>query len=347
MPSGLIHYGEGAVLPDPFIVKNCGAVAVQELDKLIGMLKERGCGLRPGQQPGEQLRAASMAAMDELIDLKRTSSFVYEAAGARVVFAPDLGARVFCELDGLLLHRLDLENVRTPNRPFNNFGGNNFWPAPEGGQVRLQLRGRHLARSAGHQRSALCDGRSRRLPARERRKRTTLKNRNGVAMDVVMQREFAVVQPSRLVADAATRQRLRLYGGRSTSTSRSRVSIDDALLACWTLEQFDASDATISFARVACPARGHQLRFLRSSGRPDRVRRRVASSTGPTAANVARSGSGKASTPGSSDSSIWSARLLCVREIVGPPGRLVLQHRGQRSAAGPVFRGGHLQHLQW
>jgi len=42
MPSGLIHYGEGSVLPDPFIIKNCGQVAVQELDRLIVMLKERG-----------------------------------------------------------------------------------------------------------------------------------------------------------------------------------------------------------------------------------------------------------------------------------------------------------------
>ena len=43
MPSGPIHFGEGAVLPDPFIIKNCGAVALQELDKLIVMLKQRGC----------------------------------------------------------------------------------------------------------------------------------------------------------------------------------------------------------------------------------------------------------------------------------------------------------------
>ena len=42
MPAGLIHYGEGAVLPDPFIIKNCGKVAVQELDSLIAMLKDRG-----------------------------------------------------------------------------------------------------------------------------------------------------------------------------------------------------------------------------------------------------------------------------------------------------------------
>lgn len=42
MPQGIIHYGEGAVLPDPFIVKNCGDVALKELDNLITMFKDRG-----------------------------------------------------------------------------------------------------------------------------------------------------------------------------------------------------------------------------------------------------------------------------------------------------------------
>lgn len=41
MPKGLIHFGEGSVRPDPFIVKNCGKVAVKELDKLISLLKQR------------------------------------------------------------------------------------------------------------------------------------------------------------------------------------------------------------------------------------------------------------------------------------------------------------------
>lgn len=44
MPEGLIHYGEGAVLPASFLVKNCGDAAIRELDKLIAMLKERGLG---------------------------------------------------------------------------------------------------------------------------------------------------------------------------------------------------------------------------------------------------------------------------------------------------------------
>jgi len=42
MPEGLLHYGEGAVLPDPFIVKNCGPYAVEQLNILIDMLKAEG-----------------------------------------------------------------------------------------------------------------------------------------------------------------------------------------------------------------------------------------------------------------------------------------------------------------
>ena len=42
MPEGLLHYGEGAVLPDPFIIKNCGPYATEQLDILIDMLRDRG-----------------------------------------------------------------------------------------------------------------------------------------------------------------------------------------------------------------------------------------------------------------------------------------------------------------
>ena len=42
MPQGLIHYGEGAAIPDLFIVKNCGDRAVAELGVQIGKLKRQG-----------------------------------------------------------------------------------------------------------------------------------------------------------------------------------------------------------------------------------------------------------------------------------------------------------------
>ena len=42
MPQGAIDYGEASVLPQPFIVKNCGKKAQEEFDNLCIGLKERG-----------------------------------------------------------------------------------------------------------------------------------------------------------------------------------------------------------------------------------------------------------------------------------------------------------------
>jgi len=42
MPEGLIHFGEGSVLPDPFLVKNCGTRALDQFDLLLAGLRERG-----------------------------------------------------------------------------------------------------------------------------------------------------------------------------------------------------------------------------------------------------------------------------------------------------------------
>ncbi|MPN30035.1 hypothetical protein SDC9_177492 [bioreactor metagenome] len=42
MPSGLIHSGEGAVLPDPFIIKNCGEYSAREFERMIEMLLDFG-----------------------------------------------------------------------------------------------------------------------------------------------------------------------------------------------------------------------------------------------------------------------------------------------------------------
>jgi hypothetical protein len=42
MPQGAIDFGECSVTPQPFIVKNCGAKAIAEFDKLCAILKARG-----------------------------------------------------------------------------------------------------------------------------------------------------------------------------------------------------------------------------------------------------------------------------------------------------------------
>lgn len=50
MPEGAIHYGEGSVTPDPFIVKNCGEYAVKQLDLLIKKLQDRGADFLQAKQ---------------------------------------------------------------------------------------------------------------------------------------------------------------------------------------------------------------------------------------------------------------------------------------------------------
>lgn len=42
MPRGPIHYGEGSVMPDEFITRNCGDYALEQLRKLIRLLKSIG-----------------------------------------------------------------------------------------------------------------------------------------------------------------------------------------------------------------------------------------------------------------------------------------------------------------
>jgi len=257
-----------------------------------------------------------MSNLNGLIDLKRRNAFVYQDAAARVVFAPDLGARVVCELDGLLLHRLDLENVRTPNRPFNNFGGNNFWPAPEGGTFGFNYEGdtwrvQTAINDQPFEMEATTNSSAR------ARKETTLKNRTGTAMDVVMQREFTVVPLPRLVADLRPRAAF-AYTVDDQIDVMNSVKIDDALVACWTLEQFDASDATVSFARVGQPREAINFDFYDHPG--DRITYATKGFFYQTDSKTrGQIGVKKGYAPEFVGFYDLKRRLLCVREIVGTP----------------------------
>jgi peptidoglycan/xylan/chitin deacetylase (PgdA/CDA1 family) len=58
MPKGEIHYGEGFVRPDPFIIKNCGPKAVSELDRLVAELKRRGARFHQARRIASRLDGA-------------------------------------------------------------------------------------------------------------------------------------------------------------------------------------------------------------------------------------------------------------------------------------------------
>jgi hypothetical protein len=50
MPQGEIHYGEGAVRPDSFLVKNCGRYAAEQFESLLENLKGRGAEFRQARE---------------------------------------------------------------------------------------------------------------------------------------------------------------------------------------------------------------------------------------------------------------------------------------------------------
>ena len=49
MPTRM-HYGEGAVEPDYFLVENCGDYAVEQLGVLVDQLQSRGAEFRTAAQ---------------------------------------------------------------------------------------------------------------------------------------------------------------------------------------------------------------------------------------------------------------------------------------------------------
>lgn len=59
MPQGTIHYGEGAVLPDPFLVRNCGDYALTQLGELLVHLKARGARFTTCRDYADRVEAAA------------------------------------------------------------------------------------------------------------------------------------------------------------------------------------------------------------------------------------------------------------------------------------------------
>jgi hypothetical protein len=192
-----------------------------------------------------------MSNFQELLKLRRSKGCMFEKGGAKAFFAPELGARVFCELNGMSLHRLDIENVRKPDKPFNNYGGNNFWPAPEGGDMGFNYDGNTWrVQTAINNEPFVIKLRSKDSAVVE--KRTALKNRKGTDIEVRMQRTFAVDT----ITDVLVRAKPVCgfsYTVEDAIEVLNKVKIHDALLACWTLEQFDASDTTFGFVKVESP----------------------------------------------------------------------------------------------
>lgn len=162
-----------------------------------------------------------------------------------------LQGRIFCELDGELIHRFNagLAADPSPDR-FNNLGGNSLWPGPEGGEFAFNYlpdTGWLVQDAINRQETVtVADTPEMAVVA----KNITLMNRKGVEVPLIFRRSlWPMTTPA--------------YGLKSISyctidklQAVNPQRLVKALFGAWSLEQFPGGDGVIAFGRFAGDAKG-------------------------------------------------------------------------------------------
>ena len=184
----------------------------------------------------------------KLIELHGSKSFAVKQGDGQAVLVPELGARVFCELAGRSLHRLDIDAVLQPSESFNNYGGNNFWPAPEGGKFGFNyIDDQWYVQPAINSEPFVLETNTSTIVKVS--KQTALRNRLGTDLEVMMSRELWLDNVPEMISNLQPAASM-AYTVTDTLDVLNDVTTEQALIACWTLEQFNATDQTIAFAKV-------------------------------------------------------------------------------------------------
>lgn len=201
---------------------------------------------------------------DELVGLIGGNAITFKTPSGRLAVCPTLTGRVYAEVGGRLLHRIEMDTVANPDKPFNNFGGNNLWPAPEGGVFAFNYRGDawcvQPCINAQAYRATRIDPDGVVIE-----KEVVLTNRAGIDLRVRMTRDVRLTDvPESLSAFPAARSLS--YTVRDSLAVLNDVPATQALIAAWTLEQFDATPGTISFGIVEKPGTAINFDFYTHPG---------------------------------------------------------------------------------
>ncbi|MCL5104006.1 MAG: hypothetical protein M1133_07825 [Armatimonadetes bacterium] len=199
----------------------------------------------------------------ELLSLKHGKLMELETDSCSVAICPDLGGRVFAEVCGYPVHRLDLDIVAHPNKPFNNFGGLIFWPAPEGGRFGFNYTG-----DKWYVQPAINDQPFEIVDSGSIKKHATLTNRAGTKIETLMTRRVSLSSLPDVLASYDLRGWLS-YTVSDAIEVANRISLDAGLIAAWTLEQFDATENTIAFCGVERPEEAINFDYYEHPG--DRI----------------------------------------------------------------------------
>jgi len=167
-----------------------------------------------------------------------------------VLIPPSLAGRIFCQLDGELVHRLDGPALKNPSpTDYDNLGGNSLWPAPEGGPFAFNY-------PPNSEQWTVQDGISKAIPRVSLEgkngvlveKTIRLVNRKGICLNLMYRRSVtvpdAMPMPSGYALDGMC------YRTVDAFEPLEGYPAQDVLLAPWSLEQFPGAEGIVAFGRV-------------------------------------------------------------------------------------------------
>lgn len=168
-----------------------------------------------------------------------------------LLIPPALNGRLFCQLDGELIHRLDVAAMQNPSpEGYDNLGGNSLWPAPEGGPFAYNY-------LPGSDVWYVQNGISKAIPSVTLHephravveKRISLTNRNGVCGDLKYRRLVSVseIPPQ---TNGYTLHGM-CYETEDGFEPLDKFPANGVLLAPWSLEQFPGAEGIVAFGKVA------------------------------------------------------------------------------------------------
>ena len=269
----------------------------------------------------------------QLLAIKKDKVLRFRGDSSDCVLCPAITGRVFAEVCGQPMHRIDLDCVAKPDRPFNNFGGANFWPAPEGGKFAFHYRGNewYVQECLNQQPYEVV---SAQRDSATIEKTVVLTNRLGTKVETLMKRDFRLLPSPPALLKGQRLQGFLSYQTADSFTILNELTPEQVLIGAWTLEQFDASETTVSFCAVRSPQTAINFDFYKPPVERITYYRNgfTYQTDGLSRAQIGVKKAAGASCIGFHD---LSRKLLCLREIIGHKGDLYFNMADNDQPGGP------------
>ena len=169
-----------------------------------------------------------------------------ENSKGEVYLSGSFQGRIFCRLDGEIVHRFDAELAANPSKFYvNNIGGNSFWPAPEGGDYgfNYDASGNWIVQEDINRKQTELDVVNGRLTSW---KTAHLRNRHGAELDVEISRQVELIECSCRIPTVSSIG----YHSVDEMVFDKGYSTDDVLLNGWSLEQLPGHEGVVAFGVI-------------------------------------------------------------------------------------------------